>query len=89
MLDTNDGFEIAEEDLRMRGPGELTGIHQTGALELSFANIMSDMDRLKQSREDVLEVLHEDPGLLLPKHREIREVLSRCPPFADTTTKAG
>ena len=89
MKETSDGFAIAEEDLKMRGPGELTGTQQTGDLELRFADLIEDFDLLTESREDVLSLLERDNGLLLPENTPIREVLSRSPPFSDSTTQAG
>jgi ATP-dependent DNA helicase RecG len=89
MKETNDGFQIAEEDLKIRGPGELTGTQQTGELELRFADIVSDFELLKQSRDDVAYILGDDPGLLAPEHTPIREVLMRCPPYSDKTTVSG
>ena len=73
----------------MRGPGELTGTHQTGDLELKFADIVRDFDILKESREDVLQLLADDPGLLHPVNRPVREVLNRCPPYSNRTAVAG
>ena len=89
MLETTDGFRIAEEDLKMRGPGELTGTHQTGELELAFADIIADFELLKASRSDVSEILSSDPGLQEPENAVIREVVQRCPPFSERTTVAG
>ena len=89
MKETTDGFQIAEEDLKMRGPGELTGTQQTGELELRFADLSEDFPLLKESREDVLKLLDEDPGLLSPVNAPIREVLRRCPPYSGATTAAG
>ena len=86
---SSDGFEIAEEDLKMRGPGELTGTHQTGALEFRFADIVDDFDLLSSSREDVMNILADDPKLLLPDHQAIRSLLSRCPPYSNETASAG
>ena len=86
---SSDGFEIAEEDLKMRGPGELTGTHQTGELEFIFADIVNDFDLLRSSREDVMKILADDPKLLSPNHKAIRSLLSRCPPYSDETASAG
>ena len=80
MKNSNDGFEIAEEDLKIRGPGELTGTRQAGDLNLRFADIIEDFDLLTASRDDVSAILKDDPGLLEAKHASIREVLRRCPP---------
>lgn len=60
---TNDGFKIAEEDLRMRGPGEFFGTRQSGLPDLRAANIIRDADLLEQARADAFELLERDPAL--------------------------
>jgi ATP-dependent DNA helicase RecG len=49
--ETNDGFKIAEADLRLRGPGELLGQQQSGAMKLRFGNLAEDLDLIRQARE--------------------------------------
>lgn len=63
MTSTNDGFEIAEVDLRLRGPGDLMGTQQSGLLNLKIADIVKDNDILKTARYYALQILKEDPGL--------------------------
>lgn len=75
MVNTNNGFEIAEVDLRLRGPGDLTGTQQSGMLELSIANLTTDQEILKVARALAHDVLKEDPELNLPKNRPIKRVL--------------
>jgi len=67
---THDGFELAEEDLRMRGPGEFFGTRQTGLPNLKLANF-SDMRVLEQARQAAQEVLRVDPHLSLAEHRAL------------------
>lgn len=66
MVRTNDGFEIAEADLRLRGPGDLQGTQQSGVLDLKLADIIRDEKLLQLSRDLAIAILKEDPGLLLP-----------------------
>jgi len=72
MVRTNDGFEIAEVDLRLRGPGDLMGTQQSGILNLKIADIVKDNDILKTARWYALKILKEDPSLEKPDHLVIR-----------------
>jgi len=63
MVKTNDGFEIAEVDLKLRGPGDLMGTQQSGILDLRIADIVKDAAILKRAREVAFQVLNEDPNL--------------------------
>ncbi len=72
---TNDGFEIAEEDLKIRGPGELAGLRQSGFLHLKYANLETDVSMMSVARDEVSHILSEDPGLLELDHAVIRQVL--------------
>jgi len=63
MVKTNDGFEIAEVDLKLRGPGDLMGTQQSGILNLRIADIIKDAAILKRAREVAFQVLNEDPNL--------------------------
>jgi ATP-dependent DNA helicase RecG len=73
MVSTSDGFEIAEVDLRLRGPGDLMGTQQSGILNLKIADVVKDSDILKTARYWAMEVLKEDPELTLEKHRAVRK----------------
>ncbi|MDR1900883.1 MAG: ATP-dependent DNA helicase RecG [Treponema sp.] len=75
MLENTDGFVIAEEDLRLRGPGLITGTEQSGYLNLGLADPIRDALRLEQARKDAFAILERDPGLLLPEHQRIRKAL--------------
>ncbi len=71
MVRTNDGFEIAEVDLRLRGPGDIMGTQQSGVLNLKIANIIKDKDILQQARYHAKETLKNDPSLTKPVNKDI------------------
>jgi ATP-dependent DNA helicase RecG len=75
MTKTNDGFEIAEQDLRIRGPGELFSARQHGLPDLKIANIVDDFDLLVLARRHAFEVVSRDPALEQAEHRSIRRAL--------------
>jgi len=77
MRSTNDGFKIAEEDLKLRGPGDFFGSRQHGLPELRIANFASDMLLLNQAQGAAEEVLRADPGLKAPENRKLREHIPR------------
>jgi ATP-dependent DNA helicase RecG len=72
MVRTSDGFEIAETDLQLRGPGDLMGTQQSGILDLLIADLAKDGDLLKQAREAAVEILAKDPDLANPANQAIR-----------------
>ncbi len=72
MVDTNDGFKIAEVDLNLRGPGDLMGTQQSGLLDLKVANLVTDVKVLQYARNTVMDILEEDPDLSLEKHLNIK-----------------
>lgn len=72
MVRTSDGFEIAEVDLKLRGPGDLMGTQQSGILNLKIADIVKDNDILKTARYHAIELLKEDPNLESPENMVIR-----------------
>ena len=73
MVHSSDGFEIAEVDLRLRGPGDMMGTQQSGILELKIANIIKDKDILSLARHWAKKVLVADPKLSDPKHQPITQ----------------
>ena len=77
LCETNDGFRIAEEDLRIRGPGEILGTRQHGLPELKTADLVRDQDLLRTARQDARELLAADPQLSRPDHAILRETLLR------------
>ncbi len=83
MKDTTDGFRIAEEDLKIRGPGELLGARQSGYIPFKIADPVTDLDLLLKNRDLCSKILKEDPGLLSPENAVIREVLNKVHPFQD------
>jgi ATP-dependent DNA helicase RecG len=82
MLENSDGFIIAEEDLKLRGPGQIAGIEQSGYLSLGIADPLRDIAELERARNDAFTMLEKDPGLLLPEHLRVAQVLARAPPFS-------
>jgi len=75
MTRTSDGFEIAEYDLRLRGPGEMFSTRQHGLPDLKIASIIDDFDLLTMARRNAFELVSEDPVLIKPQHRNIRQAL--------------
>lgn len=73
MVDTNDGFEIAEVDLKLRGPGDLMGTQQSGILDLKIADLVKDAHILKRARTIATQVLKNDPNLKNEKHKYIKK----------------
>lgn len=72
---SNDGFDIAEQDLRLRGPGDIFGVRQSGALDFAIADIYEDGALLREAAEDAAFVLKTDAELTLPEHAELRKAL--------------
>ena len=77
MVDTSDGFKIANVDLKMRGPGNMMGTKQSGLLELRFANLSEDYNAIKQTRDVVIDLINKDPGLSDKKNKNIVNHLKR------------
>jgi ATP-dependent DNA helicase RecG len=75
MANTNDGFEIAEVDLKLRGPGDLSGTQQSGVLNLKLADLAKDQQMLSAARELALEIIDDDPTLTAPKNKRIADHL--------------
>jgi len=71
MVRSSDGFEIAEVDLKLRGPGDIMGTQQSGILNLRIADIVKDKDILEQSRFYAKNILKSDPSLSQPEHNVI------------------
>ena len=72
---TTDGFVIAEEDLNMRGPGDMYGTKQSGVIKFKLADIVLDAPILEQTRTAALQLIEDDPGLILPEHQALKNLL--------------
>ncbi len=77
MLRSTDGFVIAEEDLRIRGPGEMFGTRQSGLPEFRAANLVRDAALIEVARREAFALLREDPELSRPEHRDLQEAMRR------------
>lgn len=75
MIETTDGFMIAERDLEIRGPGEFFGTRQSGLPDLHVANVIRDIQILESAREEAFAITNEDPGLTFPQHRPVKNAL--------------
>jgi ATP-dependent DNA helicase RecG len=74
MVQTNDGFEIAEVDLKLRGPGDLMGKQQSGVLNLQIADIVRDKDILQLARHYAIKILKVDAPLQQPENAILKTV---------------
>ena len=81
MTGTTDGFKIAEEDLKLRGPGDFFGARQHGLPQLRVADLAGDMRLLREAQDAAKEVLEDDPELTKPEHRPVLDRVKRL--FAD------
>lgn len=77
MTQTNDGFQIAEVDLRLRGPGDLMGTQQSGLLNLKIADVIKDKSLLESARHHAIRILKKDPNLDRPEHKYLKEKFVR------------
>jgi ATP-dependent DNA helicase RecG len=77
MKATTDGFVIAEEDLALRGPGELLGPRQAGIPRLRFGNLAQHTELLLEARRHAEAVLADDPELTRPEHANLRAAVAR------------
>ena len=82
MVRTNNGFEIADIDLKLRGPGDLMGTQQSGVLDLLIADLAKDGRILTESRAAANQILQEDPELQLPQNQNIRRHIESLPATA-------
>jgi ATP-dependent DNA helicase RecG len=83
MRESTDGFHIAEQDLLIRGPGEITGTKQSGFLRLRFASLTEDLPMIQAARTEADRILADDPGFISGSNSVIRQVLAKAPPFDD------
>jgi len=77
MVATTDGFEIAEKDLELRGPGDLMGTQQSGLLELKVADLTTDGELLKKARAMAEIIVSDDPELTLATHSRMARHLNK------------
>lgn len=77
MVRTENGFEISQVDLELRGPGDLSGTQQSGLVDLKIANLAKDERILKVAREEAFEVLNVDPKFELPANLPIKNHISK------------
>jgi ATP-dependent DNA helicase RecG len=77
LVRSNDGFVIAEEDLKIRGPGEFLGVRQWGMPEFRAANLVRDADLLQRARQEAFALVQRDPALSAPVHRVLRDAVVR------------
>ena len=71
---SEDGFEIAEADLKLRGPGDMLGTAQSGLPPLRLASLIEDADLLMEAKAIAKKILESDPGLQLPKHQTLTRI---------------
>lgn len=76
MVKSNDGFEIAEVDLRLRGPGNLMGTQQSGVLQLKIADVIKDTELLKAARDTAQQIIKKDAAFDNREHQVIKRTLS-------------
>ena len=72
---SNDGFYIASEDLKLRGPGDLFGIRQSGEMEFALADIFTDASLLQDVSREVKELLEQDSNLCMEEHQYLKKYL--------------
>jgi ATP-dependent DNA helicase RecG len=80
MVRTNDGFEIAEVDLELRGPGDISGTQQSGVLDMKIADLAKDQKILAEARNSVLEIFKTDPNLALQENQILLNYLNQRNP---------
>ncbi len=76
---STDGFAIADEDLRLRGPGQLAGTVQSGAGDLRFGDLLADVDVYRAAKLAAEKIVGRDPGLAQPEHAGLRDLLASAP----------
>jgi ATP-dependent DNA helicase RecG len=89
LKETNDGFVLAEEDLKMRGPGDMAGTRQSGFLKLTIADPVRDLDVLLDVRDRAKDITAKDPGFLDVDMTDLRELFGICPPFDENLLSTG
>jgi ATP-dependent DNA helicase RecG len=77
MQSSGDGFVIAEEDLKIRGPGDFMGTRQSGMPILKIANLLRDIQMLETARNEAFQLIESDPDIMNPKHQLLNQALKR------------
>lgn len=77
MVRTNDGFEISEADLRLRGPGDLQGLQQSGVVHLKIADIVKDESLIRLTRDIVTFILQQDPKMMMQDNYPLQQYLQK------------
>ena len=77
MEETDDGFIIADEDLKIRGPGQFFGMKQSGFFKYKIANMVTDGPIIQNAREIAFEVIEKDPGLKNIENQELRKIFMK------------
>jgi len=75
MTRTNDGFQIAEVDLKLRGPGDIMGTQQSGVIEMSIADWVQDADIMELAREKAITIIESDPELSRPENANLNQFI--------------
>ncbi|MBU1371854.1 MAG: ATP-dependent DNA helicase RecG [Bacteroidetes bacterium] len=78
MVQTNDGFEIAEIDLQLRGPGNIEGKQQSGLMDLKLADLAQDQKILQEARKSVIEIFETDPDLNKPENKILKSFVTKA-----------
>ena len=74
MVETTDGFEIAEADLKLRGPGDFLGTKQSGLPEFKYADIVEDRLLLESAKNSARDIIQSDPKMKTHEHQQLKEV---------------
>ena len=77
MVRTNDGFEISEADLKLRGPGDLQGLQQSGVVQLKIADVVKDESLIRLTRDTVKDLLQQDPYLELSDNLALKNYMQK------------
>jgi RecG-like helicase len=77
MISTNDGFQIAEADMKLRGPGDIMGTRQSGIPKFLFIDLINDSEIIEHSKKTAELIIEQDPQLRLPHHSVIRNEYER------------
>ena len=80
IVQTNDGFEIAEVDLELRGPGDISGTQQSGVLDMKIADLAKDQQILAEARTSVIEIFSQDPNLMAEENQILVNYLNQRSP---------